>query len=74
MSLEKAAPNSNTGEGVFQTPDEPQLSHDSDNKSDNLVQLQADGPPDGGTGAWLAVLGAWCCSFSSFGWMNSKLL
>jgi len=66
MSLEKAAPtDSDTGEGVFQTPD---------NKSDNEVQLQADdGPPDGGTGAWLAVLGAWCCSFTSFGWMNSKL-
>ncbi|KAH0592089.1 hypothetical protein MHUMG1_10137 [Metarhizium humberi] len=23
------------------------------------------GPPDGGTVAWLAALGAWCCSFSS---------
>lgn len=74
MSLEKAAPtDSDTGEGVFQTPDESQLSHGPDNKSDKEVQLPADGPPDGGTGAWLAVLGAWCCSFNSFGWMNSKL-
>lgn len=76
MSLEKAAPtDSDTGEteGVFATPDESQLSHGPDNKSDNEVQLQDDGPPDGGTGAWLALLGAWCCSFTSFGWMNSKL-
>jgi hypothetical protein len=29
------------------------------------------GPPDGGTTAWLNVLGAWCCSFSSPGWANS---
>ncbi|KAK3303800.1 major facilitator superfamily domain-containing protein [Chaetomium strumarium] len=73
MSFEKAAPtDTDTGEGVFQSPDESQLSQGPDNKSDNEVQLQADsGPPDGGTGAWLAVLGAWCCSFNSFGWMNS---
>ncbi|KAI0445802.1 major facilitator superfamily domain-containing protein [Xylaria telfairii] len=29
------------------------------------------GPPDGGAVAWLAVLGGWCCSFSSPGWINS---
>ncbi|KAK5989518.1 MFS transporter asaE [Cladobotryum mycophilum] len=27
--------------------------------------------PDGGTRAWLVVLGAWCTSFCSFGWINS---
>lgn len=27
--------------------------------------------PDGGTMAWLVVLGAWCTSFCSFGWLNS---
>lgn len=27
--------------------------------------------PDGGTAAWLCVLGAWCTSFCSFGWLNS---
>lgn len=32
------------------------------------------GPPDGGAAAWLVVLGAWCCSFSSPGWINSKYL
>ncbi|KAI0185487.1 major facilitator superfamily domain-containing protein [Xylaria flabelliformis] len=29
------------------------------------------GPPDGGAVAWLVVLGGWCCSFSSPGWINS---
>lgn len=27
--------------------------------------------PDGGLAAWLVVLGAWCTSFCSFGWVNS---
>ena len=27
--------------------------------------------PDGGTTAWLVVLGAWCTAFCSFGWLNS---
>ncbi|KAH6657801.1 major facilitator superfamily transporter [Truncatella angustata] len=27
--------------------------------------------PDGGIVAWLVVLGAWCTSFCSFGWINS---
>lgn len=28
--------------------------------------------PDGGLAAWLVVFGAWCTSFCSFGWVNSK--
>lgn len=28
--------------------------------------------PDGGLQAWLVVVGAWCTSFCSFGWLNSK--
>ncbi|KAM0481980.1 hypothetical protein ACHAPX_003314 [Trichoderma viride] len=28
-------------------------------------------PPDGGLRAWLVVVGAWCTSFCSFGWINS---
>lgn len=28
-------------------------------------------PPDGGTTAWLVVLGGWCTAFCSFGWLNS---
>lgn len=27
--------------------------------------------PDGGRAAWLVVLGAWCVSFCSYGWINS---
>lgn len=26
--------------------------------------------PDGGLKAWSVVLGAWCCLFASFGWIN----
>jgi hypothetical protein len=29
--------------------------------------------PDGGMTAWLVVLGAWCVSFCSYGWINSEL-
>jgi hypothetical protein len=32
------------------------------------------GAPDGGLTAWLVVLGAWCTSFCSFGWINSMSL
>lgn len=28
--------------------------------------------PDGGVTAWLVVLGAWCVSFCSYGWINSE--
>lgn len=28
--------------------------------------------PDGGAAAWLCVLGAWCTSICSFGWINSS--
>ncbi|KIA75855.1 hypothetical protein HK57_00382 [Aspergillus ustus] len=27
--------------------------------------------PDGGLAAWLVILGCWCASFCSFGWLNS---
>ncbi|PQE29566.1 major facilitator superfamily transporter protein [Rutstroemia sp. NJR-2017a BBW] len=42
------------------------------NDIERSIQLpQANSPPDGGTIAWLVVLGAWCTSFCSFGWLNS---
>lgn len=28
--------------------------------------------PDGGFQAWTVVLGAWCCSFCCYGWINSE--
>ena len=27
--------------------------------------------PDGGLEAWLVIVGNWCASFCSFGWINS---
>ena len=41
---------------------------------DDATKLEDAGPPDGGAAAWLVVLGAWCCSFSSPGWINSTCL
>jgi hypothetical protein len=34
--------------------------------------VRGDGPPDGGVEAWTVVMGAWCCSFCCFGWVNSQ--
>jgi hypothetical protein len=31
-------------------------------------------PPDGGWEAWSVVVGVWCISFCSFGWVNSEFL
>ena len=30
--------------------------------------------PDGGRDAWLVVLGAFCCMFCSFGWINCTFM
>jgi len=40
-------------------------------KPGDSTELEDAGPPDGGVAAWLVVMGAWCCSFSSPGWINS---
>jgi hypothetical protein len=40
--------------------------------SETVVPAYSKDAPDGGTVAWLVVLGAWCTSFCSFGWINSK--
>ena len=76
MSSEKAAPtDSDVGfvvaEEFQQTSEKSQLSR-GPGKSDKETQLEDDACPDGGTAAWLIVLGGWCCSFNSMGWMNSK--
>ncbi len=74
MSFEKAAPaGSDVGDDFQRATDESQLSHRPGSKSDLEAPLEDDAPPDGGTAAWLVVLGGWCCSFNSMGWMNSKL-
>lgn len=61
---------------------------DSDNRQDTLqgsadereekftplaLSASQSPPPDGGFAAWCVVVGAWCTSFCSFGWLNSKL-
>jgi hypothetical protein len=40
-------------------------------KPGGATKIEDVAPSDGGTAAWLVVLGAWCCSFSSPGWINS---
>ncbi|KAH7131116.1 major facilitator superfamily transporter [Dactylonectria macrodidyma] len=49
-------------ESVTEQPDEEAAAPAGGYKSD---------APDGGLKAWLVVLGAWCTSFCSFGWLNS---
>lgn len=49
--------------------------HNNNNNNNNSTTTASEhyqnGPPDGGMRAWLVVLGAWCTSFCSFGWINS---
>ncbi|TVY73204.1 Fujikurins efflux protein [Lachnellula suecica] len=49
------------------------FSGDVETSPKEVKEVEDVGPPmDGGTAAWLNVLGAWCCSFSSPGWANSS--
>ena len=41
-------------------------------KAPSNTSAWGDDAPDGGSAAWLCVLGAWCTSFCSFGWINSS--
>ncbi len=70
---EKASsrPESDLGGETERDPEDAREPTPGDN-SGNAPKVEDAGPPDGGTAAWLAVLGAWCCSFSSPGWVNSK--
>ncbi|KAG5980143.1 hypothetical protein E4U43_006778, partial [Claviceps pusilla] len=47
----------------------PELSDMTDNDTEKEKD-DDDDFPDGGVDAWLVVLGAWCVSFCSFGWIN----
>lgn len=58
------------------------VAHDGDEESQRQVDDSSDATavdedksggaaPDGGMQAWLVVLGAWCASFCSYGWINS---
>jgi hypothetical protein len=54
-------------------PEDVSVPISSDERGDagHATKMEDNGPPDGGVAAWLVVLGAWCCSFSSPGWINS---
>ena len=45
-----------------------------DQTPEKIENPKPDRAPDGGLAAWIVVLGAWCTSFCSYGWLNSKSL
>ena len=49
----------------------PAVLHDNDAEKATQPKPPGNDAPDGGTLAWLVVLGAWCASFCTFGWLNS---
>ncbi|KAF2805191.1 MFS general substrate transporter [Mytilinidion resinicola] len=49
----------------------PSTSHDDDAEKAPEPEPPGSDAPDGGAAAWLVVLGTWCASFCSFGWLNS---
>ncbi|KAF2503373.1 MFS general substrate transporter [Lophium mytilinum] len=49
----------------------PTTSHDDDVEKVPQPEPPGSDAPDGGAAAWLVVLGTWCTSFCSFGWLNS---
>lgn len=54
-------------------PEEQDSSKDVENGAASSNPAADDlGKIDGGTTAWLVVLGAWCASFCSYGWINSQ--
>ena len=58
-----AAPASTSSREAFPVLDEEKISTP---KASPFIS----DPPDGGIKAWSVVLGAWCCLFASFGWVN----
>ncbi|KAL6364365.1 hypothetical protein LRP88_01763 [Fusarium phalaenopsidis] len=53
------------------TPPDSSLGGETERDTEDTRDQIPDGPPESGAAAWLVVLGAWCCSFSSPGWINS---
>lgn len=49
----------------------PQLSEDS-TISFSQIKDETKSDVDTGAAAWLVLLGAWCSSFCSYGWINSS--
>jgi hypothetical protein len=50
----------------------PSSLREGDTEKETQSNLPGSNPPDGGVVAWLVILGVWCCSFGSFGWINSR--
>ena len=72
-------PNDNKKTGANIMPDTSEETHDLD--IEKAAQDEKPKPPgafdpssfpDGGVEAWLVVSGAFCCLFSSFGWINGE--
>jgi hypothetical protein len=72
-------PNDNKKTGANIMPDTSEETHDLD--IEKAAQDEKPKPPgafdpssfpDGGLEAWLVVSGAFCCLFSSFGWINGE--
>ena len=61
------------GKAVYQAraSNGPAVLHDNDIEKATQPKHPGSDAPDGGPLAWLVVLGAWCASFCSFGWLNS---
>lgn len=64
-------------EQIAKINEKPQQEQDLDHEplpDDHEIEAltRAHDIPDGGMTAWLVVLGAWCVSFCSYGWINSE--
>ena len=49
----------------------PAAVHEDDAEKATQPKHPGNDAPDGGALAWFVVLGAWCASFCTFGWLNS---
>lgn len=53
-------------------PESDQTARDTPERSDRLESVKTGTEfPEGGTRAWLVLLGAFCVSFATFGYMNA---
>jgi MFS family permease len=64
-----SAKRGSTGQAAAASDKEASEAVDSDVSLD--ANVTDDSPPDGGTAAWLVILGAWCASFCAYGWINT---
>jgi hypothetical protein len=58
-------------ETVEYPPSTPSTSQEVDIEQTAPPNTLGSEAPDGGLAAWLVILGVWCCSFCTYGWMNS---